>query len=79
MHPGYNLKDRQCTRDGDRTFIEWPVILDAAPGEDEAWHELFMSWIPEWTDSLRRTLGPGGVFRSPREPIEFPARQRKPF
>ena len=42
--------------DGDRTFIEWPVILDTAPGEEEPWHELFMAWIPEWTDSLRRTL-----------------------
>ena len=42
--------------DGDRTFIEWPVILDAAPGEEEPWHKLFLAWIPEWTDSLRRTL-----------------------
>jgi hypothetical protein len=42
--------------DGDRTFIAWPVELDTAPGEDAPWHELFMAWIPEWTDSLRRTL-----------------------
>jgi hypothetical protein len=42
--------------DGDRTFIEWPVVLDPASGKDEAWHKLFMAWIPEWTDSLRRTL-----------------------
>jgi hypothetical protein len=42
--------------DGDRTFIEWPVTLDPAPGEDDRWHALFMAWIPEWTDSLRRTL-----------------------
>jgi hypothetical protein len=42
--------------DGDRTFIEWPVRLDTAPGEDAPWHRLFMAWIPEWTDSLRRTL-----------------------
>ena len=42
--------------DGDRTFIEWPVILDPAPGEEEPWHKLFLAWIPEWTDSLRRTL-----------------------
>lgn len=42
--------------DGNRTFIEWPVVLDAAPGEEEQWHALFMAWIPEWTDSLRRTL-----------------------
>jgi hypothetical protein len=46
--------------DGDRTFIEWPVRLDTAPGEDEPWHALFMSWIPEWTDSLRRTLAREG-------------------
>jgi hypothetical protein len=42
--------------DGNRTFIEWPVTLDTAPGEEEPWRELFMSWIPEWTDSLRRAL-----------------------
>jgi hypothetical protein len=42
--------------DGDRTFVEWPVVLDPAAGEDQPWHELFMAWIPEWTDSLRRTL-----------------------
>jgi hypothetical protein len=45
--------------DGDRTFIEWPVLLDTAPGEEEPWHALFMSWIPEWTDSLRRALARG--------------------
>jgi hypothetical protein len=42
--------------DGERTFIEWPVILDTAPGEEEPWHKLFLAWIPEWTDSLRRAL-----------------------
>jgi hypothetical protein len=42
--------------DGNRTFIEWPVVLDPASGEDQSWHALFMAWIPEWTDSLRRTL-----------------------
>ena len=31
-------------------------MLDTAPGEEEPWHKLFMAWIPEWTDSLRRTL-----------------------
>lgn len=45
--------------DGERTFIEWPVALDTAPGEEGPWHELFLSWIPEWTDSLRRTLARG--------------------
>ncbi len=42
--------------EGERTFIEWTVELDTAPGEEEPWHRLFLSWIPEWTDSLRRTL-----------------------
>jgi hypothetical protein len=46
--------------DGDRTFIEWPVELDTAPGEEEPWRRLFMAWIPEWTDSLRRTLAREG-------------------
>ena len=46
--------------DGDRTFIEWPVRLEAAAGEAEPWHLLFMAWIPEWTDSLRRTLAREG-------------------
>jgi Polyketide cyclase / dehydrase and lipid transport len=42
--------------DGNRTFIEWPVTLHTKPGEEEPWLELFLSWIPEWTDSLRRAL-----------------------
>jgi hypothetical protein len=46
--------------DGDRTFIEWPVELDTAAGEEEPWHQLFMAMIPEWTDSLRRTLAREG-------------------
>ena len=46
--------------DGDRTFIEWPVELDTAAGEEQPWQQLFMAWIPEWTDSLRRTLAREG-------------------
>jgi hypothetical protein len=42
--------------DDDRTFIEWPVTLHASPGEEEVRQELFLSWIPEWTESLRRAL-----------------------
>jgi hypothetical protein len=42
--------------DDNRTFIEWPVTLHTTPGEEEAWQELFLSWIPEWTESLRRAL-----------------------
>jgi hypothetical protein len=45
--------------DGERTFIEWPVTLDAAPGDEAPWQALFLSWIPEWTDSLRRALDRG--------------------
>ena len=43
--------------DDNRTFIECPVTLHATPGEEEAWQDLFLSWIPEWTESLRRALG----------------------
>jgi Polyketide cyclase / dehydrase and lipid transport len=42
--------------DGDRTFIEWPVTLQTKPSEEEPWRDLFLFWIPEWTDSLRRAL-----------------------
>jgi hypothetical protein len=45
--------------DGERTFLEWPVALDTAPGDDEAWHALFLEWIPQWADSLRRALARG--------------------
>ena len=45
--------------DENRTFIEWPVKLDTAPGDDAPWHALFMDWIPQWTDSLRRALARG--------------------
>ena len=42
--------------EGARTFIEWSVELETAPDETRAWRDLFMSMIPDWTDSLRRTL-----------------------
>jgi hypothetical protein len=42
--------------EGNRTFIEWSVALDAAPQDAERWHALFQSWIPEWTNSLARAL-----------------------
>ncbi len=42
--------------EGDRTFIEWSVKLDTAPGDAERWHTLFQSWIPDWTNSLVRAL-----------------------
>ena len=35
----------------DRVVARYP-----APGDDVAWHALFMDWIPQWTESLRRTL-----------------------
>lgn len=43
--------------DGTRTFIEWSVAFDAAPRDVETWRSLLLALIPEWTDSLRRTLG----------------------
>lgn len=42
--------------EGDRTFIEWSVKLDSAEQDRDRWHALFQSWIPDWTDSLVRTL-----------------------
>jgi hypothetical protein len=42
--------------EGNRTFIEWSVKLDAAVQDEERWHALFQSWIPDWTNSLQRTL-----------------------
>lgn len=42
--------------DGTRTFIEWSVAFDAAPRDVETWRSLLLALIPEWTDSLRRTL-----------------------
>ena len=43
--------------EGNRTFIEWSVRLDTAPGDADRWRMLFQSWIPDWTNSLVRTLG----------------------
>jgi hypothetical protein len=42
--------------EGNRTFIEWWVKLDTAPQDEDRWHALFQSWIPDWTHSLERTL-----------------------
>lgn len=42
--------------DGERTFIEWSVTLDAVPGQADSWRTLLLSLIPDWTESLRRTL-----------------------
>jgi hypothetical protein len=42
--------------DGARTFIEWSVTLGAVPEQADSWRNLLLSLIPEWTDSLRRTL-----------------------
>ena len=43
--------------EGNRTFIEWFVTLETAPGDDDRWKTLFQSWIPDWTHSLERALG----------------------
>jgi hypothetical protein len=42
--------------DGERTFIEWSVVLDTAPEEADSWRELLQSWIQVWTGSLRAAL-----------------------
>jgi hypothetical protein len=42
--------------EGNRTFVEWSVALDTAPQDADRWHTLFQSWIPDWTNSLVRTL-----------------------
>ena len=42
--------------EGDRTFIEWSVALDAEPDDAARWHALFASWIPDWTHSLASAL-----------------------
>jgi hypothetical protein len=41
---------------GDRTSIEWSVSVDAAPAHADSWRTLLKALIPEWTESLRRTL-----------------------
>ena len=46
--------------DGARTFIEWSVAFDSAPTDEETWRALLLALIPEWTDSLRRTLNRSG-------------------
>lgn len=42
--------------DGARTFFEWSVELDGVEKEELEWRDIFMSMIPDWTDSLKRTL-----------------------
>ncbi|RQH12163.1 SRPBCC family protein [Bradyrhizobium sp. RP6] len=40
----------------DRTLIEWSVALETEPADADRWQALFACWIPDWTDSLARTL-----------------------
>jgi len=47
--------------EGNRTFIEWSVALDTEPNDAERWHQVFQSWIPDWTHSLARTLARGAA------------------
>ena len=42
--------------EGNRTFIEWSVALDAQPQDAERWHQVFRCWIPDWTHSLAKAL-----------------------
>jgi hypothetical protein len=44
--------------DSNHTFIEWSVALDTAPSQADPWRNLFLEMIPDWTNSLRRTLAP---------------------
>lgn len=46
--------------EGDRTLIEWSVDLETEPADADRWQALFASWIPDWTDSLARTLARPG-------------------
>lgn len=45
--------------EGARTFIEWSVEIDGVAKEEPEWRDIFMSMIPDWTDSLKRTLDRG--------------------
>jgi hypothetical protein len=42
--------------EGERTFVEWYVVIDSVPNDAASWHKLFQSWIPDWTGSLERAL-----------------------
>ncbi|WP_223115482.1 SRPBCC family protein [Luteimonas suaedae] len=42
--------------DGNRTFVEWFVEFDGPSNEAAQWTGLFLELIPQWVDSLRRTL-----------------------
>lgn len=41
---------------GNRTFIEWSVTLDALPHEGEQWRSLLLTLISIWTESLHKAL-----------------------
>jgi hypothetical protein len=45
--------------DGARSFIEWSVTRDALPDEADSWRDVLLQLIPNWTESLRRTLARG--------------------
>jgi polyketide cyclase/dehydrase/lipid transport protein len=42
--------------DGERTFIEWSVALDAEPGRADSCRNLVLSLISDWTGSLKGAL-----------------------
>jgi polyketide cyclase/dehydrase/lipid transport protein len=42
--------------DGARTFIEWYVELSCPQKDVQQWNDLLMDLIPQWVNSLRRTL-----------------------
>lgn len=53
---GYEGTMKLSPEAGSRTLLEWWVVLHPAPGEAAPWLDLFEAWIPDWADSLRRTL-----------------------
>jgi hypothetical protein len=42
--------------DGNRAFVEWFVEFDGPSNEAARWNGLLLKLIPQWVDSLHRTL-----------------------
>jgi len=42
--------------DGNRAFVEWFVEFDGPSNEAAQWNDLLLKLIPQWVDSLHRTL-----------------------
>jgi len=50
--------------EGEKTVLGWPVSADAAPDDQDSWHNLLSSLIETWAASLKGALDRG----SPRAP-----------